>query len=361
MIRIPVALPAWFLNRLLAAGCLVGAAVLPCAGAAPAPPAEEILPPPGQGITPVGEPIVYAGEALYNYINGGAPHVLEYGFHEVASQELLLNDRTYIMDVYRLADAVSAFGLFSTRSPQGAPLIGEYPHSSLTVFQGLAAHGPYLFDISAYDPGPWVAAEMAALIDRATARLPNEHKARGLLTSFPLGYLPIAGRQAGTEKLARGPVGLRAALGRSARGDFLGLLEKVQLFLASGDIAARQKQRQRSPAGEEAGTKSHGSTGLHDCWWVLAGYHPHLDELDQLQPQTVLVMLLGPGDLTPVRQAVESAARGFDGDRTACGGLIWKEDGGTGYFTGQADRLFFVRSSLPPATLQAWTATLLAP
>ncbi len=343
------------------------------AQAAEAPPAEKILPPDGNGITLVGEPMVYFGEELYDYINGAAPHFIEYGFEEVASQELQFGEHTYIFDVYRMADPLSAFGLFTTRAPEGAPMIGVFPNSSLTAFQGLLVHGPYFFDTSAYETGPWVGEEIATLVNRATTGMPPDLVGERPRRGFPLGYLPVAGRLIGSEKLARGPVSLRAALGSAAGGSFWTLIEQVEEQVAQSLVKHSTAQRAgHSPTRDEqashistdqepSGRSSAGGTVHQGAWWVVAGYHPLLDEMNELKPQTTLAMLVDAGDLSALTKLAEGIADNFPDVRTRGGGRLWSEKGRTGYVLGTADRLFFVTSSLDFKTIESWAARLLEP
>lgn len=317
------------------------------------------MPPEGEGVTLVGEPMVYYGDELYDYINGGAPHFIEYGFEEVASQELQFEEHTYIFDVYRLADPLCAFGLFTTRAPEGAPMIGVFPNSSLTAFQGLVAHGPYFFDISAYETGPWVGKEIATLLNRATARMPPDLGGENPRRGFPLGYLPVTGRQIGTEKLARGPVSLRAALGSAAGGSFWTLIEQVQQ--AVGESAREGRTGDDRTGDDRTDDDRAAHDGTQAAWWVVAGYHPLLDEMNDLTPQTTLAMLVDAGDLSRATKLAEGIAETFPDARTAGGGRLWTEDGRTGYVLGTADRLFFITSSLDFKTIERWAARLLEP
>ena len=376
---------AWMMTRIVA-GLVLGLAPLaaPAARAAEAPPAEKILPPDGNGITLVGDPMVYFGEELYDYINGAAPHFIEYGFEEVASQELKFGEHTYIFDVYRMADPLCAFGLFTTRAPVGAPMIGVYPNSSLTAFQGMLAHGPYFFDISSYETGPWVGEEIATLVNRATTGMPPDLAGKNPRRGFPLGYLPMAGRLIGSEKLASGPVSLRAALGSAACDSFWTLIEQVQQALAehsrdsrSGNTPAGNDPAKYDPAGKDPAERDrsehdpaehdpsrHGPAGEvipQSAFWVVAGYHPLLDEMNELKPQTTLAMLVDAGDLSALTKLAEGIADTFPDVHTRGGGRLWSEKGRTGYVLGTADRLFFVTSSLDFKTIESWAAQLLEP
>ena len=60
---------------------------------------------------------VYEGEDLFLYINGGADIYHEYGFVKVTSAEYSKEGAGRIsVELYRMADPVSAFGIFSFRT-----------------------------------------------------------------------------------------------------------------------------------------------------------------------------------------------------------------------------------------------------
>jgi len=191
---------------------LLGAAcALPAAGVGYLP-AEKILPLKAPELEKVGAPQIYAGDELFDYINGGAPQFLEYGFIEVATQELLYREHTYIFDVYRFADPLAAFGVFSIRrSPRGGPL-GEFAYSSATDYQALLAYGPYYIEIAAYESTSQTLGEMEFLARLGTAALDRTEAPRNLTETSLFRTLPAEARIAGSEKVARGPVSSRSAV-----------------------------------------------------------------------------------------------------------------------------------------------------
>lgn len=294
------------------------------------PAAVDVIPARGENLTWESEPAVYLGDQLFDYIDGGAPQYLEYGFVEVASGEVLLSGRTYIFDVYDMGSALGAFGIFSVRKPHRAPLVGAYPLSSFTDYQGMVVLDRYLLDISAYDSVAETPADMAQLADRAAAQLSGPPAGSALLTGEPFTHLPVAGRHPGTEQLARGPVSLRTGLGADAKGPFFQAIEAVQVALARA-------------SGEAP-------------WWLIAGYHPR-----ELDSQTRLVLLTDN----------EGAARFY---ATATAALAeWKEswplDEGTGMIFAAEDGshgcvlrrgadLIFATSTLELETFRGWAAEL---
>lgn len=314
-------------------------------------PAGKIVPPASDQITREGELGVYSGDHLYEYINGGAPIYLEYGFKAVASQELIINDHTFIFDVYQMDSPLAAFGIFSVRRPERAPAVGNFSFSTLTDYQGLIAYDRYLIDISAYDFSDQTADEMAILGQLAADRVTAPGSCSSLFSGYPINLLPLEGRHPGTEKVSRGPVSLAAAMGKLATTPLSDYLKAVQVAQAREDIRREENGHEPLPA----------------AWWISAGYHPRIDTENRLQSQTFLVLLDGKnrnGGLPP--QALETAALAAvrAGDASQITEIaphlwLWSDiDGRTGSLLAKQSLLIVISSSLPGAEIQDWALKL---
>ena len=55
----------------------------------------------------------YSGHGLYDYMDGGAELYMEYGFDKLCIQEIELTGEKLTVQVYRMADLKSAFGIYS--------------------------------------------------------------------------------------------------------------------------------------------------------------------------------------------------------------------------------------------------------
>lgn len=266
------ALPALLIAGLAlvtAAVAAPGAPVVPSGSAtskvtAPgAPAAAALIPAAGDGVTRPGEPLTYAGDRLFDFIDGGAPQYMEYGFVEAVSQELGYHGRTYIFDVYRMTDPLAAFGVWSVRRPPRCTPLDALPRSCVTLPQAMLVHGPYYIEIAAYESVPETAAEMAELARRGMAGLDAGGALDDLLAQTPFTALPAPDRIAGSEKLARGPVSVRTGLGRAASGPLGPIVEALSAAAAS-------------PAPT----------------WVIADYHAQAPR-DPASAATTLVVLVG--------------------------------------------------------------------
>lgn len=58
----------------------------------------------------------FDGKSLWGYMNGGADIYLEYGFDVLRVQEFELDDEYYKLELFKMNEAVSAFGIFSYKS-----------------------------------------------------------------------------------------------------------------------------------------------------------------------------------------------------------------------------------------------------
>lgn len=157
-----------------------------------------------EGWAPEGEPQLFAGEALFEYIDGGAEIYHEYGFREVAVQDYKNPaGRTVSLEVFEMASPAAAYGMFTfKRSGEGAavPLgVDAELESYYLNFWG----GRYLLTITGFDEDPATVAGLSVVGQAAAARIGAE-AARPELVSL----LPPAGLCPGSLKYFVGRLGL---------------------------------------------------------------------------------------------------------------------------------------------------------
>jgi len=87
--------------------------------------ARELLPQKFQAIAAdrTTEVRTFAGESLWEYINGGAEQYHEYGFKEVKTAEYTMGEKDIVVDVYEFSDATNAYGLYSALRPTEPEII----------------------------------------------------------------------------------------------------------------------------------------------------------------------------------------------------------------------------------------------
>jgi hypothetical protein len=71
---------------------------------------------------------IFAGTALYGYINGGADLYLEYGFNSAVVSEINYRGGNYKTTIYKMDDQEAAFGIFSVSRYKciSTPVIPDY-------------------------------------------------------------------------------------------------------------------------------------------------------------------------------------------------------------------------------------------
>lgn len=90
---------------------------------------------------------VFNGNALWGYINGGADIYLEYGFSELLAQKVKYKDGQYIVDMYKMNDPESAFGIFSVSHNNCEEKLENASYSCVSPYQVQFVKGSYYVSI----------------------------------------------------------------------------------------------------------------------------------------------------------------------------------------------------------------------
>ena len=83
----------------------------------------------------------YAGQALFGYIDGGAELYLEYGFKKLGRQEVLSSNEKIVVEIYQMAGANEAYGIFSVQRFKCVPVDTLSPNTCLSKYQVQAVVG----------------------------------------------------------------------------------------------------------------------------------------------------------------------------------------------------------------------------
>jgi hypothetical protein len=97
------------------------------------------------------QPRVFEGQALWEYINGGAELYHSYSFVEVATADYKKDAIEIVADVYRFDSAFNAFGMYSMLRPEQIEIIrlGDEGFQAPATLQFVS--GPYMVKLTAFE------------------------------------------------------------------------------------------------------------------------------------------------------------------------------------------------------------------
>jgi hypothetical protein len=138
-----------------------------------------------QDIARVSDIETYVGQALYEYINGGAEIYHQYGFIRVSTADFKVGELEIVADIYEFGESDLAFGIYSTfRPPNVAPVdIGVQGFTSETSFDYVK--GKFLIRLICYDctaEAHDILAGFAAALDKI---IPGTTSKPGIFALFP--------------------------------------------------------------------------------------------------------------------------------------------------------------------------------
>ncbi len=195
---------AWCLRSalLLAAALILAAGLAPaCAQAGPVAaislPAGDFIP----GWRCSGAPRIYAAQNLYGYIDGGAELFLEYGFAELTVQRYSHGEEEFVLDLYRMASADAALGIYLARKGEEQPIAGIPCRATGNGWQLAALKGRHYIQVTNLSGGELLPV-MVTLVQELLQHIPEE-AAAAWFAQLPSGCIP------GSELLVAGPYSLQ--------------------------------------------------------------------------------------------------------------------------------------------------------
>ena len=158
---------------------------------------------------------VFPGAELYGHIDGGAELFLEFGFDTLTFQRHRRGSGEFIVEIYRMADAGAALGIYLMKCGRETPDPGFPERHTVGRYQLEFVKGPYY-------------ARITSVVGKADLQPALVEFGRFAAAGIPaapapaaLGLLPREGRVEGTLRLIRGPYALQAVAGNLGEGDFL--------------------------------------------------------------------------------------------------------------------------------------------
>jgi hypothetical protein len=145
----------------------------------------------------------YTKENLWEYMNGGAPGYLAYGFEEMVTLQVknLNNHLEIVVDIYDMGNHLNAFGIYSVeRIPAGRDL--EFGVDSFQYDTTLCLwQDKYYVKLMSYDMKPETAQSLSNLATLITQKMPKRGEPPHLFNIFP-----AEGRVKKSERYIKGDV-----------------------------------------------------------------------------------------------------------------------------------------------------------
>jgi hypothetical protein len=241
----------------LAAACALGLLFILSCGGGQAPPGtvatERYLPAefPELGLVRDGEILHFAGDSLFNYIDGAAEMYHKYGFVEVHVGKYKRDGGEITVDVYRFAGPDLAFGMYSTLRPEDPDAVAlgaeGFAFGPVLVF----ASDPYMVNVQTYDEDLFAPFEVEALAAAVAENLPGK-------CSLPLTFdlFPDSGRIPHSERMSAESFLGRRFLTNVYTADYSiesGGGGKATLFLARDEDGSKLSQWLEAAPPEGAG------------------------------------------------------------------------------------------------------------
>jgi len=158
----------------------------------------------------------FAGQDLFNQIDGGAELFLEFGFAKLRLQAYARDKAELTLNAYEMESAASALGIYLMKMGRETPFPEIAARNSGEEAQVTILKGRYFIQVDNLGDVPASKAEIAALANAFLAGVAEE----AALT--PLDLLPAEGKVPGSERLIRGPYGLQPYF-TFGEGDILSL------------------------------------------------------------------------------------------------------------------------------------------
>jgi len=162
----------------------------------------------------------FAGQDLFNQIDGGAELFLEFGFVKLRLQAYAKDKTELTLNAYEMESAASALGVYLMKMGRETPFPEVAARNSAEEVQVTIVKGRFFVQVDNLGDVPASRTETAALANSFLAGVNDES------VPNPLTALPAEGKAAGSERLIRGPYGLQPYF-TFGEGDILSLGGRV--------------------------------------------------------------------------------------------------------------------------------------
>ncbi len=148
------------------------------------------------GLVRDGGVLHFAGDSLFNYINGAAEMYHKYDFEEVHVGKYRKDGGEVTVDIYRFASPDMAFGMYATLRPDDPDTVDlgvdGFTYGPVLLY----TRGPYMVNVQTYDEDAFSSSEIKAI-----ARVVDRHLPGTTEMPATFGLFPDTGRVRRTEKI----------------------------------------------------------------------------------------------------------------------------------------------------------------
>lgn len=141
---------------------------------------------PATGLVTTGQPRIYKGNALWEYIPGGAELYQSYNFIELASKEYARDTFHLVADIYRFATPTDAYGIYSIRRPENPTLVTLGVEGYSTPMKLTFVKGVYLVDLMGYNASEMTTDALAQVARAINDTLPGATSRPNPFLLFPV-------------------------------------------------------------------------------------------------------------------------------------------------------------------------------
>jgi len=128
---------------------------------------------------------IFAGESLFEYINGGAELYHLYHFTDVATADYKVGSIELVADIYRFENPDFAFGLYSSFRPSAAEIVEMGVEGFLTGNSLDFVKGEYLIRVIGYDDSEESSAAIKTLAQNINAAIVRQTGLPAIYNFFP--------------------------------------------------------------------------------------------------------------------------------------------------------------------------------
>jgi len=145
-------------------------------------PREDELP----GWKKDGSPLVYSGEDLFLYINGGAEIYHEYGFRHVIVQDYITdNSKSISLEIFEMASSDSAYGMYTFKSGRGRDIFGLGDGAQLADYYLNFWKGNFLVTITGFDEDGETIKGLLKIAQTVDTKLDTEGETPPIISLLP--------------------------------------------------------------------------------------------------------------------------------------------------------------------------------